>query len=935
MVLIVAAGILLLMVNFITDWMWFAEMKYVDVFFKGLYTQIKIGIPIFVVVMLLLEYYLRRLRKDYFAKIASHEETNMKRLGLLTTFMAFGFSVIMAFFAANRLWFKTLEFTHSTSFGKKDPLFGFDISFYIFKLEFLQGLNEILLVIILLMVVLTVLYYILLLVMHSPDVVNYDDYADFTEEENSSFQNPFGNTGVLGKIFEGVAKNKRQSKPKKSFNNSNYRNLLEIASHQLTVLGVVFFLMLGANFFLKQFDLLHEHTGAVYGAGFTDVNVTLWVYRVLILLSAAGIVFTIVFIKKKSFKNLVKVPVVMVGVWLLGVGLATVVQFWVGSDEINKEEKYLARNIEYTQSAYQLNDVSVKKFSADENLTGADIAANKDTISNVRINDYSPVKTFYNQTQSIRQYYKFNDVDVDRYNINGNLTQTYLATREIDENKISDTWLNRHIKYTHGYGVTLSKVNTVTASGQPDVLIKNIPPESSVREIDIKQPRIYFGELTNDYSLVNTSEDEFDYPDGTENKYTRYDGKAGIRMNLFNRIMFAIREGSFKMLISSNIKSDSKIIIYRNVEERIKKIMPYLSYEDDPYAVTANGRIYWIVDAYTTSSYYPYSEPYSQNAGDTNYIRNSIKVVVDAYNGDVTYYVVDEKDPIAKTYRKIYPSLFRNVKEMPGELQSHIRYPNALFKIQAGIYSRYHMNNVKVFYQNEDIWDIANEIYGTSQREMTPNYYIVKLPDEQKAEFISSIPFTPKSKQNMTALMVAKNDGTEYGKLILYQFPKSKTVYGPRQIEAQIDQNTKISQDFSLWSSSGSKYSRGNLFVVPIKDSLLYIEPVYLEAADSAIPEVKRIIAVYDDKIAYESTLGDALKQLFGDGGDVDGSASGKTGKGKEAAGSASNGKSKKDYIEKAQKAYKDAQKAVKNGDWGAYGRYMDELSRNLDKLSE
>ena len=577
----------------------------------------------------------------------------------------------------------------------------------------------------------------------------------------------------------------------------------------------------------------------------------------------------------------------------------------------------------------------MKKFSADENLTGADIAANKDTISNVRINDYSPVKTFYNQTQSIRQYYKFNDVDVDRYNINGNLTQTYLATREIDENKISDTWLNRHIKYTHGYGVTLSKVNTVTASGQPDVLIKNIPPESSVREIDIKQPRIYFGELTNDYSLVNTSEDEFDYPDGTENKYTRYDGKAGIRMNLFNRIMFAIREGSFKMLISSNIKSDSKIIIYRNVEERIKKIMPYLSYEDDPYAVTANGRIYWIVDAYTTSSYYPYSEPYSQNAGDTNYIRNSIKVVVDAYNGDVTYYVVDEKDPIAKTYRKIYPSLFRNVKEMPGELQSHIRYPNALFKIQAGIYSRYHMNNVKVFYQNEDIWDIANEIYGTSQREMTPNYYIVKLPDEQKAEFISSIPFTPKSKQNMTALMVAKNDGTEYGKLILYQFPKSKTVYGPRQIEAQIDQNTKISQDFSLWSSSGSKYSRGNLFVVPIKDSLLYIEPVYLEAADSAIPEVKRIIAVYDDKIAYESTLGDALKQLFGDGGDVDGSASGKTGKGKEAAGSASNGKSKKDYIEKAQKAYKDAQKAVKNGDWGAYGRYMDELSRNLDKLSE
>ena len=569
-VLIVAAGILLLMVNFITDWMWFAEMKYVDVFFKGLYTQFKIGIPIFAVVMILLEYYLRRLRKDYFAKIASHEETNMKRLGLLTTLMALGFSVIMAFFAANKLWFKTLEFTNGTSFAKKDPLFGFDISFYIFKLEFLQELNEILLVIILLMVLLTVLYYILLLVMHSPDVVDYDEYADYTQEENSDFRNPFGSGTVLGKIFEGVVNNRKQEKPKKSFNNSNYRNLLDIASHQLTVLGVIFFLMLGANFFLKQFDLLHEHTGAVYGAGFTDVNVTLWVYRALILLSVIGMISTVVFIRKKSFGNLIKVPVAMVAIWLIGIGIATLVQFWVGSDEINKEEKYLARNIEYTQSAYQLEDVSVKKFDAEENLTGADITANKDTISNVRINDYSPVKTFYNQTQSIRQYYKFNDVDVDRYNINGNLTQTYLATREIDENKISDTWLNRHLKYTHGYGVTLSKVNTVTPSGQPDVLIKNIPPESSVREIDIKQPRIYFGELTNDYSLVNTSEDEFDYPDGTANKYTRYDGKAGIRMNFFNRLMFAIREGSFKMLISGNIKSDSKIIIYRNVEERIK-----------------------------------------------------------------------------------------------------------------------------------------------------------------------------------------------------------------------------------------------------------------------------------------------------------------------------------------------------------------------------
>ncbi|MCI7679063.1 MAG: UPF0182 family protein, partial [Clostridiales bacterium] len=610
--------------------------------------------------------------------------------------------------------------------------------------------------------------------------------------------------------------------------------------------------------------------------------------------------------------------------------LALIVQNLVVSpDELNKESKYLSRNIEYTQYAYDLDDVTTKNFAADENLTSADISDNKATISNIRINDYTPVKTFYNQTQSIRQYYTFNDVDVDRYQINGALTQTYLSTREIDESKISDTWLNRHIKYTHGYGLTLSKVNTVTASGQPDVLVKNIPPESSINEIDIKQPRIYFGELTNDYSLVDTSEDEFDYPDGSENKYTKYTGAAGIKLNPFARLMFAIRENSLKLLVSTNLNSDSRIIIYRNVEERVQKIMPYLSYEDDPYAVTANGRIYWIVDAYTTSSYYPYSEPYSGTTGTTNYIRNSIKVVVDAYNGDVNYYIVDKSDPIAKTYKKIYPALFKDFDQMPTELQSHIRYPNALFQVQSDIYSRYHMSNVKVFYQNEDQWDIAKEIYGTKVQQMTPNYYIINLPGEKDAEFISSIPFTPKGKQNMTALMIARNDGDNYGKLVLYQFPKSKTIYGPRQVEAMIDQNTKISQDFSLWSSAGSKYSRGNLFVIPIKDSLLYVEPVYLEASDSSIPEVKRVIVVYGDKISYEATLGDALSELFGSSGGAD-----KSDNVKKDSSSDGSRLTRSDYIKKAQEAYDNAQDALKDGDWSAYGKYMDQLSDYLEKLS-
>ena len=354
--------------------------------------------------------------------------------------------------------------------------------------------------------------------------------------------------------------------------------------------------------------------------------------------------------------------------------------------------------------------------------------------------------------------------------------------------------------------------------------------------------------------------------------------------------------------------------------------MPSLSYENDPYTVVVDGRIYWMMDAYTTSSYYPYSEPYDAKLG-INYIRNSVKVVVDAYNGDTSFYVVDENDPIAMTYQKIYPKLFKSMDQMPEGLQSHIRYPNTLFQIQASVYTRYHMEDVKVFYQNEDVWDIANEIYGKDQQVMEPNYFVVKLPGEKDAEFINSIPYTPKSKQNMTALMVARNDGKNYGQLILYRFPKSKTIYGPMQIEAQINQNPEISSDFTLWSSKGSSYKRGNLFVIPIETSLLYVEPVYLEAENSAIPEVKRVIVAFDDKIAYEPTLGEALNVLFGDGTSEEENQP-------QGSGSNNNTETKADLIKKAVKAYEDAQGALKNGDWSKYGEYMKELENALKKLS-
>lgn len=951
LIIVLLVGVFASLIGFISDFLWFKEMGYLSVFFKQMLTQLKVGIPTFVVVTGLVYLYLSKLKKGYFSKIASSEATDLKKLKKTTLVLSVVFGVFATIMAVMQLWFEILKFANSTSFGIEDPLFNMDISFYIFKLDFLSQLNELLIGIIIGFIILTIIYYIVLMTVRTPDVFKDEVPSDaepvFDEEERYTGQaDPFKNGGKknndffgrFSEAFAGRRNNAKPIKPIKQFDDNNFKQLMHIASDKIALLGFIFFIMLGLDFFLQQFDLLHTHTGAVYGAGFTDVTVTLWKLRVLCVLSVVSAIMFVVHMRKKSYKKLLTVPVIMIVVGLLGTGAGMAVQtFVVSPDELSKETKYLERNIEYTQYAYQLDDVSTKPFAADNKLSAADIADNSETISNIRINDFDPVKQFYNQTQSIRQYYTFNDVDNDRYMIDGKYTQTYLATREIDETKLSDSWLNRHLKYTHGYGVTLSRVDKVTSSGQPDVLVGDIPPESSVEDINITRPEIYFGELSNEYIIVGTDESEFDYPSGESNAYTKYEGTAGIKMNLFNRLVFAAKEGSVKLLVSSNINGDSRIIINRNVMDRVKTIMPYLTYENDPYMVTVDGRLYWMVDAYTTSSNYPYSQPYSTETS-VNYIRNSIKVVVDAYNGDVNFYIVDEEDPIAQTYAKIYPKLFKYYDEMPEGLKSHIRYPNTLLQIQANVYTRYHMNDIGVFYLNEDQWDVAYEIYGTEQVQMTPTYYIAKLPGEERAEFFNSIPFTPKTKKNMTALLVARNDGEHYGELVLYQFPKSKTIYGPEQVEAQIDQNTEISKEFSLWSSSGTSYRRGNMFIIPINSSILYVEPVYLEATNSSIPEVKRIIVAYGDRIAYEGTLAECLVSMFGEGADAGVDSAGvSTNPDNQAGqgGETSDGPVTQDeLIQKAVTAYDEAQAAMQEGDWSAYGEHLDELEEALNQLA-
>lgn len=931
------------LIGYITDFLWFKELGYTTVFFTKMFTQLQIGIPTFIVITIASYIYLKILKRGYFKKVESRDLTNEKTLNRVTWGLAAAFSAAFSFVIVSQLWFEILKLMHSTPFNIDDPMFGMDVSFYIFKLDFISQLNQLMIGVLVGFGVLTVLYYIILMSMRKPEVFEtveepeddsrFDGSTGGQQKNFGNFGNfgPFGNLGdVLGKAFGGAGGMNTPYRKKKQFDDENFMRLMGIASHQLIVIGVLFFLMIGVNFFLKQYDLLYTKTGLLYGAGFTDVNITLWVYRALIVLSLVSAGAFAVGIAKKKYKMMLTVPVIMILIGLVGSGASVMVQnLIVSPDEINKESKYLERNIEFTQKAYGLDEVTIKPFAASNMLTKDDILNNQETISNIRINDFEPVEKFYNQTQSIRLYYSFNDVDVDRYMINGEYTQTFLSAREIDETKIREEWLNRHLKYTHGYGITLSRVDKVTVSGQPDMLIKSIPPVSSVEEIAITRPEIYFGELTNNYILTNTNEEEFDYPDGESNTYTTYEGDAGIELGLINRAMFALRERSLKLLVSTNIETDSKIIINRNISERVRKIMPYLQYDSDPYIVTDDGKLYWMIDAYTVSNRYPYSEPYAPETS-VNYIRNSIKVVVDAYNGSVNYYLVDDSDPIANTLKEIYPALFKDFEEMPEGIQAHIRYPNALFNIQANVYKRYHMNDVKVFYQGEDLWDISNEIYGITEVTMVPNYFIMKLPGEQTAEFVNSIPYTPKAKKNMTALLVARNDGENYGQLVLYQLPKDKLVYGPMQIEAQIDQSTEISKEFSLWNSSGSSYTRGNMFVIPIEESFIYVEPVYLEATNSSLPEVKRVIVAYGDRIAYEETLGAALDSLFGSG---DTNSGGGTGSVPDPG--STDGFDLEQLIQLVAEAFDNAQLAQKNGDWAAYGEYMKQMQNYLNQITQ
>ena len=739
------------------------------------------------------------------------------------------------------------------------------------------------------------------------------------------------------------------------------------AKSHLSVLAGFILMLIAWDKRLKMLGLLYSSRGVVFGASYTDMHAQLIAYWIIFIIAAVCAFLFWINISSKGWKW----PLIgLASLFILSLVVSefypwAIQQFIVAPSELSKERPYIQHNIQYTSIGYNLDKIEERNFQSLTNLTLSGIEKNALTLKNVKLWDKKPLRQTYAELQEMRLYYNFINVDEDRYGLDGERTQVMISPREMDQSQLpaqAQTWENEHFKYTHGYGLCMNPVNHVTDKGLPNLIIKNIPPVISVpgaaqASLKITRPEIYYGEKSNDFVIVNTASPEFDYPKGDTNVYTNYQGKGGVQVgSYFRRLIFSLKFSDPKILLTSYIEPKSHIMFHREIDDLVRTVAPFLTYDRDPYPVVSKeGRIFWIVDAYTTTDKYPYSErsplfssddvypagPLSIFAGQQvgakmiNYIRNSVKVVIDAYDGSTTYYVMDEDDPIIQTYRKIFPSLFKPCSEMPAYLRAHIRYPQDLFEIQANMYQLYHMRDAQVFYNKEDLWDLPRQ-KGASGQEDLPmkGYYVtMRLPDQKGEEFMLMVPFTPSNKSNMIAWICAQCDGANYGKLLVYKFPKEKLIYGPRQVEARIDQQTDISRELTLWSQQGSQVFRGDLLVIPIEQSVIYIEPVYLEASgESQLPELKRVIVAYADKIEMKPTLPEALQAVFG----------GKLGEAEAAPlppaeqvpmQVGTEGQSVNELARKADQYFQKAMESLRSGNWAQYGQCQEDLRKVIQEL--
>jgi uncharacterized protein len=872
-VFIATIFLLLPLVGFYGEWLWFVSVGFAGVLTTIIYSQISIIVTIAILFTLIIYGNLQVVRKIV-----------KKNFGIPVLLPILLMGLILGVFFSSG-WETVLKFSNATPFGITDPIFNQDIGFYVFELPYYKYALSFITITLGFVITSTFLAYAYL--------------KGYTKKKKPITIN--GGTILQDHISIDWAP---EGAPKK----------------HLYVLAGLFSIIAAVWLYFFRFDILFSGGSSFFGPGVTAISVTLPFLSLLSVVALlAGIVLVISGFMEKNFPRIMAVGIVVL---IFGGLLITVAvqQLIVQPDELNKESEFIEKNIEYTLKAYGLDTVEERTFTVTEDLSKQDIDNNKGTIDNIRILDWRPLLSANNQLQVFRTYYDFRDVDIDRYNINGKYTQVMLSPRELNHNGLlpqARSWVNEHLVFTHGYGVTMSPVNSISKEGLPIFLTKDIPPKSA---LPLTDPEIYYGQLTNDYAIVNTATGEFDYPQGNENIYVdTYKGTGGIELSGIKRLVYAIKFGSSEILFSDSIKPESKILFDRNIEDRVNKIAPFLVYDSDPYMVISKGKLFWIYDAYTITDKYPYSQPFDRK---NNYIRNSVKIVVDALNGDMKFYMAEE-DPIIETYSKIFPNVFSDIDEMDEDLRAHVRYPEGLFRLQAGLYSTYHMKDPSVFYNREDIWNTPYEIYRSSRQEMTPYYIIMKLPGEEKEELVLMQPFTPRNKDNMIGWLAARSDGENYGKLTIFKFSKQELTFGPLQIEARIDQDTEISQQITLWSQSGSEVIRGNLIVIPVADTVLYVEPLYLQATESAVPELKRVIVAVGNKITMQKTLEEALSVVIGE--------SANTGSVPKAPSTTSSGNS--ELIKQAQALYNQADAALRNGDLEAYARYMGQLGDVLQQL--
>lgn len=872
-------------VELYTDWLWFKAVGYSQIFTTEFSAKVItfLAAAVIFVILFLANTAIARWQVKRNTLFFSDETLVAQKM---VTYVVLAVALLLAWLVgstASANWLTVLEYLKQVSFNIADPIFGMDVSFYIFTLPLMKFLQGWLVVVL--------------------------------------FLSLFGAAGIY--LLE-----QRDNLEEGRF------VLLPYAQLHLSVIGALIFLAFAWGHWLDGFGLMYSNRGVVFGASYTDINVVLPVLRIMMGVAALSAVLLVIniFIRKNVF------PLAAIFIWLVGGFLlrgvvpGVVQRFVVEPNELQREAPYIAHDIEFTNQAYNLTKVQETEFDTLKDLAAAELENNADTLNNIRLWDYRPLLQTFRQLQELRLYYTFHDVDLDRYTIDGQYRQVAISARELEKAQLqSPTWVNQKLQFTHGYGVVMNPVNEVTPEGLPNLWIKDLPPKSSIG-IEVNRPEIYYGESTTDYVFVKTNEREFDYPgEGDKSVYTQYEGMGGVPLSSYlTRLAFAYRLGDSNIILSSDITNASRIMFHREIQTRVRTIAPFLRYDDDPYIVLGDdGRLYWIQDAYTISNLYPYSA----RMGGFNYIRNAVKAVVDPYNGTVTFYLFDPNDPLAQTYSRIFPGIFKPASELPETLRSHIRYPEGLFRVQVNLYQTYHMKDPNVFYNKEDLWAIPQENFSGNTQPVEPYYVIARLPGEPDEEFILFQPLTPHNKDNLVAWFAARSDGEHYGELVAYRLPKRELVFGPLQLEARIDQDPEISAQFSLWDQGGSQVIRGNLLVLPLGDALLYVEPIYLQAESGRIPELKRVIVASGDQVIMGNTLAEGLTKLLNilTGQEVAVPLPG--GEQPPAQVSPLADQTVRQLAESASAHYDAAQAALQQNDWATYGKELDAMKAALDQM--